>query len=65
MTLDDEKAIPRSDEYIDKTIKETGYIIIRGIYYFKRIFTDGCAELVRFDWNTQKWAFFCFSNIAE
>ena len=66
MTLADiEKAMPRSDDYKDKTIIETGVILIRGTYYFKRIFYDGCAELIRFDKGTNKWVILCFTNIPE
>lgn len=60
-----EKSIPRSEDYMDKIIVETGYIMIRGTYYFKRIFSDGCAELVRYDHNAERWVILCFTNISE
>lgn len=60
-----EEAIPRSEEYADKTIVETGFMCIRGTYYFKRIFSDGCAELVRYDQSAEKWVILCFSNASE
>lgn len=65
MMTDIEKMMPRSGDYSDKTIVETGFILIRGTYYYKRIFSDGCAELVRYDQNAKKWVILCFSNISE
>lgn len=38
MMSDIEKVLPRSEDYSDKTIVETGFILIEGIYYYKRIF---------------------------
>ena len=60
-----EKVLPRSEDYLDKTIVETGFILIEGIYYYKRIFSDGCAELVRYDQNLKKWVILCVTNIPE
>ena len=61
----DETIIPRSEEYINKIIIETGFLLIRGTYYYKRIFSDGCAELVRYDWNAKKWVVLCFTDVPE
>lgn len=61
----DETIIPRSPDYMDKTISQTGFILIHGTYYYKRVFSDGCAELVRYDQNVQKWVILCFTNIKE
>lgn len=66
MTINEiEKMIPRSDEYNGKTIAEIGFVIIEGTYYFKRIFFDGCSELVRYDSKTRKWIVLIFTNIME
>lgn len=60
-----EKAIPRSDDYKDKMIVEIGFILIRDTQYFKRVFSDGCAELVRFDNRVSRWMILCFTNLDE
>ena len=60
-----ESIIPKSDKYWDEDPVETGYILISGIYYYKRIYSDGCAELVRYDESVQKWIILCFTNKAE
>lgn len=61
----DESTIPRSEDYINKEVVETGFLLIRGTYYYKRIFLDGCAELVRYDWTAKKWVVLCFTNVPE
>ena len=58
-----ESRIPKSDR--DEDPVETGYIFIGGIYYYKRIYNDGCAELVRYDESAQKWIILCFTNKVE
>ena len=58
-----ESGIPKSDRNEDPI--ETGYIFIGGIYYYKRIYHDGCAELVRYDESVRKWIILCFTNKAE
>lgn len=65
MMSDIEKVFPRSEDYLDKTIVETGFMLIKGIYYYKRVFSDGCAELVRYDQDFKKWVILCFTNISE
>jgi hypothetical protein len=52
----------RSAFYADKTIAEEGNVDIRGVNYYQRIFSDGCAELVRFNEKTKMWAVLCFPN---
>lgn len=51
---------PRSNEYKDKEIKNQEYIIVKGTRYLKRVFLDDCAELVRYDENSNKWVFLLF-----
>jgi len=51
---------PRSEKFKDKTVAAEGYVTIRGRSFYKRIFTDGCAELTRFDDKTEKQVFLCF-----
>lgn len=52
--------VPRSSEYRDKEIVKQGYSTIKGTRYFKRVFFDGCVELVRFDYSTNRWVFLLF-----
>jgi hypothetical protein len=33
---------------------------IRNIKYYQRVFTDGSAELVRYNKETKMWAILCF-----
>lgn len=61
----DESIIPRSSDYMDKEITETGFILINGTCYYQRTFSDGCAELVRFDQTVHKWVILCFTNVPE
>ena len=52
--------VPRSQEYMAKEIKSQGYTIIKGTRYFKRVFSDDSVELVRYDYDTEKWVFLLF-----
>jgi hypothetical protein len=54
--------IRRSEHYADKNIESEGNVEIRGIKYYQRIFTDGCAELVRYDADAKMWAILCFPS---
>ncbi|MCL2698622.1 MAG: hypothetical protein FWE74_11160 [Oscillospiraceae bacterium] len=53
---------PRSKVFIDKTIKAQGYATVKGTRYYKRVFFDGCMELVRYDAQANKWAVLCFTT---
>lgn len=55
-----ELVMPRSTAYKDKMIKVQGYSTIKGTKYFKRVYIDGCAELVRYDYTTKRWVIICF-----
>jgi len=52
--------IPRSAEYKGKRITREGYSTIRGTRYYKRVFSDGSAELTRYDMPNEKWVHLCF-----
>ena len=52
--------IPRSQEYESKTIVQRDYVIIKGTRYFKRVFSDCCVELARYDYSLNKWVFLLF-----
>lgn len=52
--------MPRSRTNKDKEVKAQGYVIVRKTHYFKRIFTDGCVELVRYDFQAKMWMVLCF-----
>ena len=53
---------PRSDDYEDRTIKSEGNVERNEIKYYQRLFTDGCAELARYDIKTKRWMILCFPN---
>lgn len=59
-SIDFTKDVPRSLEYKDKEIKEENGIIIKGTRYLKRVFFDNSVELVRYDFNLNKWVFLLF-----
>lgn len=50
----------RSMKYKDKEIAAEGYVNIRGKQFYKRTYTDGCAELARLDENTGMHIYLCF-----
>ena len=52
--------VPRSQEYKDKEIKEESLVIIKGTRYLKRVFLDDSVELVRYDYNLEKWVYLLF-----
>jgi hypothetical protein len=52
----------RSELFMDKIIAVEGNTEIMGKKYYRRIFTDGCTELVRFNEKTKMWAVLCFPN---
>jgi len=52
--------MPRSKAFKEKVIKAEGYATVRGTRYYKRLFTDGCVELVRYDFQAKRWAVLCF-----
>jgi hypothetical protein len=52
----------RGELYADKTIAVEGNIEIMGDIYYRRVFTDGCTELVRYNGKTKMWAVLCFPN---
>ena len=54
--------VRRGEHYADKTIESEGNVEIRGIKYYQRIFTDGSAELVRYNETTKMWAILCFPS---
>jgi len=56
----DIKDIPRSRLYKDKTIEVEGFSTVKGTLYFKRVFTDKSAELIRYDQTIGKWVILCF-----
>jgi hypothetical protein len=51
---------PRSAQFEDKTIFVEHYIIMRGLTYYMRLFSDGSSEFVRYDETAKKWVFLCF-----
>ena len=59
-SLGETRDVPRSKVFIDKQIKAQGYATVKGTRYFKRVFFDGCIELVRYDADAKKWAVLCF-----
>ena len=54
--------VRRGEHYADKTIESESNVKIRGINYYQRIFTDGSAELVRYNEATKMWAILCFPS---
>jgi hypothetical protein len=58
----DSATTPRSNYYMDRTIESEGNVEVRGIKYYQRTYTDGCAELVRYNTDTKMWAMLCFPN---
>jgi hypothetical protein len=46
----------------DKTVASERQTVIRGTAYTERLFTDGSAELVRYDTHGRIWVFLCFPN---
>lgn len=49
------------DSPADKIIKDQGYASFRGTRYYKRVFSDGSAELIRYDFGIGKWIVLCFT----
>ena len=52
--------IPRSTDYQHKEIATQGFIKLNGMRYYRRIFCDQSAELVRFDDGMKRWVFLLF-----
>ena len=52
--------VMRGRMYAGKIIESESNVEIRGINYYQRIFTDGNAELVRYNSDTKMWAVLCF-----
>jgi len=57
--------VMRGNLYADKIIESEGNVEIRGIQYYQRIYTDGCAELVRYNSRTKMWAVLCFPSESK
>jgi len=53
---------PRSRYHRDKQVKSEGNILLHGKRYFRRVFTDGSAELVQFNARGGKWVIQCFQG---
>ena len=51
---------PRSKHYADKDVKSEACVRLNDKVYYRRIFTDGSAELVRFDEQCKRWVVLCF-----
>ena len=54
--------VPRGDTYADKMIEAEGNVTIHMTRYYRRLFTDGCNELVRYDVKAMMWSILCFPN---
>jgi len=50
----------RSQRFKDKTVASEGYTTVRGRRFFRILFTDGCAELLRTDDKTGAKITLCF-----
>ena len=53
----------RSEKYKDKLIATECYTVVRGKTFYKRVFSDGCSELVRRNENGDL-VFLCFPPSA-
>ena len=54
--------IERGERYRDKMVRSEGFVTVRGRAYYKRVFTDGCAELARTDGKTGMQVFLYFPS---
>jgi hypothetical protein len=64
-SFDNPVIMPRSVGFAGKKIEFEGSTKVYGLKYHKRVFTDGCVELVSYDDIAKKWVILCFPNTGN